>query len=72
IKDTGIVDYHRVTTVLFSQPFITINNLADQLQVTRQTITNHINKLSQQHIIKEIKIGRNKLICIPEFINQLI
>jgi Fic family protein len=72
IKDTGIVDYHRVTTILFSQPFITINNLADQLQVTRQTITNHINKLSQQHIIKEIKIGRNKLICIPEFINQLI
>ncbi|MDQ7009696.1 MAG: Fic family protein [Candidatus Gracilibacteria bacterium] len=65
------MDYSKVTKILFSFPFLSVNELANKLEISRQAVTNNISKLEENNVVESIKIGRNKLIFIPEFIALL-
>lgn len=65
------LDYHQISIVLFSHPYITISWLAEKLNVVRQTINRYVKQLEKLGIIKTEKVGKNKLIYIPEFIQLL-
>ncbi|EKD66331.1 MAG: filamentation induced by cAMP protein Fic [uncultured bacterium (gcode 4)] len=66
------VDYHKITNILFSNPFLTIKEFEKLLWVARITATRQIKKLEEQKIISSMKIWKNKLIFIQDFINLLI
>lgn len=65
------LDYHTITEVLFSHPFISIKWFQEILWVSRMTAVRKIEKLEQAKIISSEKIWKNKLIYIPEFIDLL-
>lgn len=65
------LDYSRISKILFSFPFLTVTDFTRNIWLTRQASTNIINKLEKNSIIKTVKIWRNKLIFIPEFIEIL-
>jgi len=65
------LDYHKITTILFSYPYIRMSKLEEKLGVSRQTITRYIPKFRQTGLIETIKIGRNSLVYIPEFTDLL-
>ncbi|MDR0860233.1 MAG: Fic family protein [Candidatus Peribacteria bacterium] len=65
------VDYHKIATVLFSNPYITITKFAEEMGVVRQTITRYVAQLEGLGIIKTESLGNSTLISIPEFIGLL-
>ncbi len=65
------LDYHKITKILFSYPYISVSDLGLKLNVARQTMTRYIPQLEKTWVIKIVKIGRNSLIYIPEFIQLL-
>lgn len=65
------LDYHKITKILFSYPYISVSDLWLKLNVARQTMTRYIPQLEKTWVIKIVKIGRNSLIYIPEFIQLL-
>jgi len=65
------MDYHKVTNILFSNPFLSISEAEKQLNITKRTAARYIQKLEENNIVDSVKIWRNKLIFIPEFIKLL-
>ncbi len=65
------MDYHKITIFLFSNPFTSIKWFKEQMWVADITATRNIKKLEENNIIKTVKVWRNKLIFIPEFIKLL-
>ncbi len=65
------LDYHKITNILFSNPFLTVWEFEKLLWVARATANRHIQKLEENKIISSVKIWKNKLIFIPEFIKLL-
>jgi len=65
------MDYYKITNFLFSNPFISISQFKEMMQISDITAIRNIKKLEQAKIIDTIKIWRNKLIFIPEFIKIL-
>ena len=65
------IDYHKINIALFSYPYLTISKLEELLNISNRTILRYIDILEENNIVKTIKIWRNKLIFIPEFINIL-
>jgi Fic family protein len=66
------LDYHKITMILFSKPFLTVSDFAEALGLTRQSATKYISLLEDKSILSSIKVGKNKLIYIQSFINILI
>ncbi len=65
------MDYHKITTFLFSNPFTSIKSFQEKMWIAEVTATRNIKKLEENKVINTIKIWRNKLIFIPEFIDLL-
>ena len=65
------LDYAKITKLLFSNPFSYIKHFEEWLDITNRTATRYIQKLEENNIIKSVKIWRNKLVFIPEFIELL-
>ena len=65
------MDYYKITNFLFSNPFISISQFKKMMQISDITATRNIKKLEQAKIVDTVKIWRNKLIFIPEFIKIL-
>jgi len=65
------IDYHKITNILFSFPFLTVTEFSKQIWVSRQTVTKYIAELEKNNIISSINIWKNKLVFIPEFIKLL-
>jgi len=65
------MDYHKITNLLFSEPFMSIKTYKEKMWVVEITATRNIKKLEENNIISSVKIGRNKLVYIPEFIKLL-
>lgn len=65
------VDYHKITTILFSQPYQTLSNFEEQMGVSRATANRYIDTLEDRGIIRTVKIWKNKLIYIKEFIDLI-
>jgi transcriptional antiterminator len=41
------LDYHKITFLLFSYPFLSISDFKDKLSVTKNTIIRNIKKLEE-------------------------
>ena len=65
------IDYHKTTKILFSKPFLTVSEFAELMWYTRQTATKYIQLLEENNFLSSMKIGKNKLLYIPSFINLL-
>ncbi len=65
------MDYHKITQVLFSHPFLSISSYGKNMEVSERTAIRNVQKLEEFGIIKTVKIGKQKLIFIPEFIELL-
>ncbi len=65
------MDYHKITNLLFTEPYVTSIFLEKKLWVTKRTVIRNIQKLEENNIVSSVKIWKNKLIFIPEFIDLL-
>lgn len=65
------LDYHKITKVLFSKPFLSVNEFSELTWYTRQTMTKYIRLLEENNIISSMRIGKNKLVFIASFISIL-
>ncbi len=65
------LDYAKIAKILFSYPFSNISDFSEKMWFSRQATTHIISKLEANSIINSVKIWRNKLIFIPEFIQLL-
>jgi Fic family protein len=62
---------HAMAWTLLSNPFITIQNIADSLGVTRQTAALYCKKLNTAGIVQMSNVGKYTLVSVPGFINLL-
>ncbi len=65
------MDNYKLINILFSNPFLSVSDFTKELELSRQSVTKYINILEENKIISSVKIWRNKLIFIPEFIELL-
>lgn len=65
------VDYHKITTILFSKPYQTLSSFEKEMWVSRATANRYIDKLEDIWIVSSVKIWKNKLIFISEFIDLI-
>jgi Fic family protein len=65
------LDYHKVATILFSHPYITMSDFGEKLGVARATVDRYIKSLTSLGIVQTQSVGRNTLISIPQFIELL-
>ena len=65
------LDYHKITEILFSNPFLDIKTFSKKLWVSEKTVSRYIKKFEENKIISSKKVWKHKLIYIPEFIRLL-
>ncbi len=65
------MDYHKITNLLFSEPFISVKKYKEKMWIVEITATRNIKKLEDDKIISSIKVWRNKLIYIKNFVELL-
>ena len=65
------MDYHKITNLFFSKPFISISEFEKEMNIAHITSIRNIKRLEENNVVKSIKIWRNKLVFIPEFIELL-
>jgi len=65
------IDYHKITTILFSKPYQTLSNFEKEIWVSRATANRYVEKLENKWIINSVKIWKNKLIFISKFIDLI-
>ncbi|MCH2189045.1 Fic family protein [Candidatus Gracilibacteria bacterium] len=65
------MDYYKLTILLFSEPFLTLHKMQTELGIGKRTVIRYIQKLEENNIVSSLKVGKNKLIYIPEFIQLL-
>lgn len=71
IDEKTKLDYHKITQALFTTPFTSLSDLAENVHTTRQTMSKRVEVLEKATIIKTIKVRKTKLIYVPEFIDLL-
>jgi len=62
---------HHITWSLLKNPFITLQNFADSIEVSRHTARSYIQKLYDAHIVQRTEVGKYTLISVPAFIQVL-
>jgi Fic family protein len=50
------LDYHKITNLLFSNPFLSIKSFEENFNITNRTAVRYIKKLEENNIIKSVKI----------------
>jgi Fic family protein len=65
------MDYHKITTILFSKPFLTVSDFTEIMGVTRQSASKYIKILEENNILSSLKVGKNKLLYVQSFIDIL-
>ena len=45
LKQADFKDYHTITLLLFSYPFMTIQSFADHMKISRQTVSDLVKRL---------------------------
>jgi len=63
---------HELVDQVFIHPYCRISNLVEAGLVKRQTASTHLNKLVDMGVLRETKIGREKLFIHPKFLTLLI
>lgn len=62
---------YQITWSLLKNPFLTLQNFADSIQVSRHTARSYIEKLATAGIIQKTQVGKWTLISVPAFIHVL-
>lgn len=65
------MDNHKLINILFSKPFMSVSDFTKGIWLSRQSATKYINSLEESKILSSVKIWKNKLIFIKEFIELL-
>ena len=65
------MDYHKITNLLFSEPFLSLKTYKEKMWIVEITATRNIKKLEENNIISSVKVWRNKLIYIKKIIELL-
>jgi len=65
------LDYYKIAKLLFSKPFISVWEFSKDMWFSRQAWTRYISLLENKEIISSIKVWRNKLIFVKDFIKLL-
>lgn len=71
LKKAWFKEYHLITTLLFSYPFMTIQSFADHMNISRQAISDLVKKMEAGGYIKTIKLKNSKLVYLPALIDIL-
>lgn len=71
IQDNSSLDYHKITKLFFSYPFLSVSKFREKMEVSKPTISKYITILESLNIISSIKIGRKVLLYMPNFIELL-
>jgi Fic family protein len=58
--------------IIFTQPYCRIQNLVDTGIAKRQTASTYLKSLESVGVLKEVKVGREKLFIHPNFVRLLI
>ena len=70
-KERSGVYKRELIDVIFTQPYCRIGNLVDEKIATRQTASLYLKELAEMGILKEIKVGREKLFINIQLMNVL-
>ena len=62
---------HELVDVLFVQPYARIQNLVESGVAKRQTASVYLKQLADLGMLRELKVGREKLFVHPNFIRLL-
>lgn len=65
------MDYHKITNILFSEAFISIKTFEEKMNNSTRTILRIIEKLEDNNVVSSVKVWKNKLVFIKEFIEIL-
>ncbi len=65
------MDYAKITKLLFTFPFVYLEKYEEIMEVSNITAIRSFKKLEENKIVSSVKIWRNKLVFIPEFIELL-
>lgn len=57
--------------VLFEQPYCRISNVVDRCGVTRQTAAKWLGELAQRGVVRDVRLGRERLFINDEFLRVL-
>jgi Fic family protein len=57
--------------VLFEQPYCRINTVADRCEVSRQTASSWLHALVEAGLLRDVKVGRERLFVNHEFLDVL-
>lgn len=69
LKKWWFKDYHTITLLLFSFPFMTIQSFADHMKISRQAISELVKKMEMGRYISTTKLKNSKLVFLPAFID---
>ncbi len=69
LKQAGFKDYHTITLLLFSYPFMTIQSFADHMNISRQAVSDLVKRLETWGHIQTMKLKNSKLVYLPSFID---
>ncbi len=61
----------QITWSLLKNPFITLQNFADSIEVSRHTARSYVIKLTQADIVQKTEVGKWTLLSVPAFIQLL-
>ena len=71
LKAHSFKEHHDITIALFTHPYISINTLAEALDLTRQSVSTLVKKLHSLWIIDITNVKNRRLVSLPEFIALL-
>ena len=65
------MDYSKITNLLFSKVFLDTLTIEKELKISNRTVLRYIVKLEENNVVKSVKIWKNKLVFISEFVEIL-
>lgn len=72
VRDTSAGSNSDLLDVLFEQPYCRIGNVVGRCGVSRPTATKWLNELVGAGVLRDVKVGRERLFINHEFLNILL
>ncbi|MEF2174857.1 MAG: Fic family protein [Candidatus Absconditabacteria bacterium] len=70
-KISGIIEDEKIVKFIFSNPYISIKSMSNEIGITRQTASKYIKKLQELEILETVNYNKSKLYFNPQFIDIL-
>lgn len=70
-KISWIIEDEKIVKFIFSNPYISIKSMSNEIWITRQTASKYIKKLQELEILETVNYNKSKLYFNPQFIDIL-